>query len=175
MISGSARATTYLMPNALYILGSDSILVRADRGLPRKPSDIGSNASSSPRNGIQIGAGRPQAELEQLCRTRRHRPYVVETEVDWRRIAPLHQNRVRTNSVATPIANIVAFNNQLKAAGVSQPLFDDTARQALYQATKGIPRKVNKLALTALRLAAARKEATVGEAILLDATTEALL
>jgi type II secretory pathway predicted ATPase ExeA len=54
-------------------------------------------------------------------------------------------------------------------------LFDDTARQALYQATKGILRKVNKLALTALRLAASRKESTVGEAILLDATTEAML
>jgi type II secretory pathway predicted ATPase ExeA len=39
--------------------------------------------------------------------------------------------------------------HQLKAAGVHQPLFDDTARQALYQATKGVPRKVNKLALTA--------------------------
>src|SRR2546425_3036941 len=65
--------------------------------------------------------------------------------------------------------------HQLKAAGVSQPLFDDTARQALYQATKGILRKVNKLALTALRLAASRKESTVGESILLDATAEALL
>ncbi|PYU38214.1 MAG: hypothetical protein DMG53_27070 [Acidobacteria bacterium] len=64
---------------------------------------------------------------------------------------------------------------QLKAAGVSQPLFDDTARQALYQATKGILRKVNKLALTAVRLAASRKDSTVGVAILLDATTEALL
>ena len=51
---------------------------------------------------------------------------------------------------------------QLKAAGVPQPLFDDTARQGLYQATKGIPRKVNKLAMTALRLAAARKSQTVG-------------
>ena len=38
---------------------------------------------------------------------------------------------------------------QLKAAGISQPLFDDTARQALYQAKKGILRKVNKLALAA--------------------------
>ena len=65
--------------------------------------------------------------------------------------------------------------HQLKAAGVTLPLFDDTARQALYQATKGILRKVNKLALTALRLAASRKESTVGESILLDATTEALL
>jgi general secretion pathway protein A len=65
--------------------------------------------------------------------------------------------------------------HQLKAAGVTQPLFDDTARQALFQATKGILRKVNKLAMTALRLAAARKASIVGEAILLDATTEALL
>ena len=64
---------------------------------------------------------------------------------------------------------------QLKAAGVGQPLFDDTARQALYQATKGILRKVNKLALTALRLTAARKLQGVNEAILLDATAEALL
>ena len=64
---------------------------------------------------------------------------------------------------------------QFKAAGVTQPLFDDTARQALYQASKGILRKVNKLALTALRLAASRKAALVDETILLDATTEALL
>ena len=64
---------------------------------------------------------------------------------------------------------------QLKAAGITQPLFDDTARQALYQATKGILRKVNKLALTALRLAASRKASTVEESILLDATSEALL
>jgi general secretion pathway protein A len=65
--------------------------------------------------------------------------------------------------------------HQLKAAGVQLPLFDDTARQALYQATKGIPRKVNKLALTALRLAASRKASTIDEPILLDATQEALL
>jgi len=36
-------------------------------------------------------------------------------------------------------------------------------------------RKVNKLVLTALRLAATRKASTVDEAILLDATSEALL
>ncbi len=67
------------------------------------------------------------------------------------------------------------LTHQLKAAGVSQPLFDDTARQGLYQATKGIPRKVNKLALTALRLAASRKLPLVNEGLLLDATSEALL
>jgi len=64
---------------------------------------------------------------------------------------------------------------QLKAAGVAEPLFDDTARQGLYQATKGIPRKVNKLAMTALRLATARKAQRVDESVLLDATAEALL
>ena len=67
------------------------------------------------------------------------------------------------------------LGHQLKVAGCTQPIFDDAARQALYQATKGILRKVNKLALTALRLAAARKLSTVSDAILLDATTEALL
>ena len=67
------------------------------------------------------------------------------------------------------------LTHQLKAAGVTQPLLDETARQALYQATKGILRKVNKLVLTALRLAATRKVSTVDEAILLDATSEALL
>jgi type II secretory pathway predicted ATPase ExeA len=60
-------------------------------------------------------------------------------------------------------------------AGVSQSLLDETARQALYQATKGILRKVNKLVMTALLLAATRKLSVVNEAILLDATTEALL
>jgi general secretion pathway protein A len=65
--------------------------------------------------------------------------------------------------------------HQLKAPGVTQPVFDDTARQALYHATKGVLRKVNKLALTALRLAAASKTSIVGESILLDATSEALL
>ena len=67
------------------------------------------------------------------------------------------------------------LTQQLKAAGVTHPLFDDTARQGLYQATKGIPRKVNKLAITCLRLAAERKQNLVNEALLLDATTEALL
>lgn len=65
--------------------------------------------------------------------------------------------------------------HQLKAGGITQPLFDETASQALHQATKGILRKVNKLASTALRLAALRKTSLVNEAILLDATTEAFL
>jgi type II secretory pathway predicted ATPase ExeA len=67
------------------------------------------------------------------------------------------------------------LTQQLKAAGVTQPLFEDTARQGLYQATKGIPRKVNKLAVTALRLAAQRKAPIVDDALLLDATGEAFL
>jgi general secretion pathway protein A len=67
------------------------------------------------------------------------------------------------------------LDHQLQAAGVREPLFDETARRALYQATKGIPRKVNKLALAALRLAASRKSSQVDEPILLDAAREALL
>src|SRR5213082_838139 len=67
------------------------------------------------------------------------------------------------------------LTHQFKSAGVSQPLLDETARQALYEATKGILRKVNKLVLTALRLAASSKSQTVSEAILLDAAAEAML
>lgn len=67
------------------------------------------------------------------------------------------------------------LTHQLKSAGVAQPLLDETARQALYQATKGILRKVNKLAMTALRLAAEQKLSVVNEGTLLDAATEALL
>ena len=77
----------------------------------------------------------------------------------------------------------VYLTQQLKTAGVAQPLFDEMARQGLlaqelkahYQVTKGIPRKVNKLAMTALRLAAERKVQMVDEAVLLDATAEAFL
>ena len=47
--------------------------------------------------------------------------------------------------------------HQFNASGVTQPLFDAAARQAFYQTTKGILRKVNKPALTALRQAASRK------------------
>jgi type II secretory pathway predicted ATPase ExeA len=67
------------------------------------------------------------------------------------------------------------LGQQLKVAGVAQPLFNETACQALYQASKGIFRKVNKLALAALRLAASRKASVVDEPILLDATGEAFL
>ncbi len=67
------------------------------------------------------------------------------------------------------------FAHQLKVPWVKQPLFDDTARQALYQATKGIIRTVNSLSLAALRLAASRKSNIVDEAVMLDATPEALL
>ena len=67
------------------------------------------------------------------------------------------------------------LTHQLKAAGVTQPLFDEPARQALSQAPRGILRKVNKLAVSALRLAAERKVSTVDEALLLDAVGEVLL
>jgi general secretion pathway protein A len=64
---------------------------------------------------------------------------------------------------------------QLKAAGVTAALFTDPARQTIYQATKGIPRKVNKLAVAALRLAAQRQAESVDEAVALEATKEAFL
>lgn len=67
------------------------------------------------------------------------------------------------------------LTQQLKAAGVTSTLFAEPARQAIYQVTKGLPRKVNKLAVACLRLAAQRREATVDDSIVLDATKLALL
>ena len=67
------------------------------------------------------------------------------------------------------------LTQQLKASGVTALLFAEAARQAIFQATKGIPRKVNKLAVASLRLAAQRREATVDSAIVLDATQQVLL
>jgi len=91
---------------------------------------------------------------------------------------------INTRNSSTPAAstNITTFkiNHLIQAFGAASairlvPGISDTAAQALYQASKGILRKVNKLALTALRLAAARKSVLVNEAILLEATGEALL
>ncbi len=67
------------------------------------------------------------------------------------------------------------LKQQLKTAGVLEPLFDDSACQVLYQATKGILRKVNQLCLAALRLVALRKSATVSETLMLDAAQEVVL
>ena len=66
------------------------------------------------------------------------------------------------------------LTHQLKTSGVRQPLFDETARQALYQASKGIVRRINSLALAALRIAASRKADGVDEDILLEASKEIL-
>lgn len=49
------------------------------------------------------------------------------------------------------------LEHQLKRAAVAMPLFDGSATQALFQATKGVIRKVNKLAHHALLSAASRK------------------
>lgn len=64
--------------------------------------------------------------------------------------------------------------HQLKAAGVREPLFDETARQGLYQATNGILRRVNAVARAALRLAAEQKASLVDEPILLEAAQHTL-
>ena len=54
-------------------------------------------------------------------------------------------------------------------------VLDQADHVAAERRAGGKPRKVNKLAMTALRLAAASKSQTVNEAILLDAAAEAML
>ena len=59
--------------------------------------------------------------------------------------------------------------------GSDPKTIDKKAGCIFYQATKGIPRKVNKLAVAALRLAAQRQAESVDEAVVLEVTKEVLL
>jgi general secretion pathway protein A len=52
--------------------------------------------------------------------------------------------------------------HRLRLAGTTLPLFEPGALQALYQATHGLPRKVNRLAHYALSAAALAKLRQVG-------------
>jgi general secretion pathway protein A len=58
------------------------------------------------------------------------------------------------------LADYVA--HRLRLAGTSLPLFEPGALEALYQATHGLPRKLNRLAHYALSAAALAKLRQVG-------------
>jgi hypothetical protein len=102
-------------------------------------------------------------DIEINAPSRSHREGVQGRVVD----APGSPEQVGENSPAEAIAGVLAA----QVSYYPEPIIDIVSELA----TKGILRKVNKLALTALRLAASRKESLAGESILLDATTEALL
>lgn len=53
------------------------------------------------------------------------------------------------------------LQTRLAAAGVDQPLFDDGAVRALFDAADGVPRRLNTFATTALIVAAARNQRRV--------------
>ena len=53
------------------------------------------------------------------------------------------------------------LSHLLRLAGTEMPLFDEAAVEAVFQATNGLPRRVNRLAHHALNAAAAAKAKTV--------------
>ena len=60
----------------------------------------------------------------------------------------------------------------LNRVGVTNPLFSDPAIEAIYQASKGIPRKVNLLAQASLMACAAKKSQIVDAAHVQEGDTE---
>ena len=53
------------------------------------------------------------------------------------------------------------LGHQLKLAGTEQPIFEPAAVEAIFQATNGLPRRINSLAHHALLAAALGKSKTV--------------
>jgi general secretion pathway protein A len=64
------------------------------------------------------------------------------------------------------------LNHCLNRVGVTHPLFSEPAIEAIYQATKGIPRKINLLAQASLMACTAKKSQIVDADHIREAVTE---
>jgi len=64
------------------------------------------------------------------------------------------------------------LGHRLQLAGCSAPLFDDPAAEALWEASRGLPRLVNRLAHFALTAAAIRGRPRVSASDLAQARQE---
>jgi len=64
------------------------------------------------------------------------------------------------------------LKHYLNRVGVTNPLFSEPAIEAIYQASKGIPRKVNLLAQASLMACASKKSQIVDGDHVREAVTE---
>lgn len=71
---------------------------------------------------------------------------------------------------ATETASYIT--HRLKIAGIKHPVFSPEALNALYQASTGLPRQINRIAFTALSLASQAGENTVSDDLLTQAIEE---
>jgi len=90
-----------------------------------------------------------------------------QTRLEDRLAEPIHHaldQRITTFSRLMPLAEQETrdyLQQRLHAAGASQPVFDDGAVDALFQAANGVPRKLNNLATASLIAAAAKNRRLV--------------
>lgn len=64
------------------------------------------------------------------------------------------------------------INHRLKLAGIQHQVFSDNGINAIYQASSGIPRQINRIAFTALSLAAQAGQNTVSDNVITQAIEE---
>ena len=109
----------------------------------------------------------------------RKSPFVLllagQTALDDRLAEPVHH---ALDQRSTTVARLVPLSAdetkqylllRLEAAGADRPVFDDGATDLLYDATGGVPRRVNNLATSALIVAAARNRRLVSAQDVKDA------
>jgi len=109
-------------------------------------------------------------------------PFVLllagQTSLDDRLAEPFHHaldQRITTVARLLPLSaeeTKTYLETRLKAAGADRPVFEDGAVELLYDATGGVPRRLNTLATSALVVAAARNRRLVSAQDVKDAQVD---
>jgi len=84
-------------------------------------------------------------------------------------------NRIAVRQHLAPLTKpqtVTYIDFQLKQAGASEKLFEDSTKSLIHDYSGGIPRQINNLATACLLQAAAEKAARVSETILQQTLTE---
>jgi len=133
---------------------------------------------------IDEGHKLPDASLEDIRLLTisdfdRESPFVLllagQVLLDERLAEPLHlalDQRITTVARLLPLSadeTRAYLRTRLKAAGADNPVFEDGAVDALYDAAGGVPRRINSLATASLIVAAARKRRIVNAQDVKDA------
>ena len=94
-----------------------------------------------------------------LCMARR--PHRTADGCPWPTSRSASASSSDITSAASAATNSTALAHRLRLAGCELPLFEPPAVEALFQASRGLPRQINRIAHYALSAAALAKARTV--------------